>query len=117
MILLWLSEPGFGCIHDSNGNRCALGKLYVAVDDLDNFHSTRPHEFYKSCNKVTGLNDFGVEQDYANIYPRVRTNSSENHWKAVRYLLELLAQYPDQFELVGSKVSDIVKEKLSVEVV
>lgn len=109
---VWLSEPGYGNEGMLRAPYCALGKLKVAANlettnigvMYENIYSLIPHPI-----DYWSVNDAGCISGGSNIY----NGKPENHWKAVRMVLEDLASNPN-VELKGTMISDVIKEKVNV---
>lgn len=103
---VWLSEPGFGNEGTIKAPYCILGKMRVAsgLDELTSGLYTTLIEAGIDTKKYWSLNDLEDDKGYW---------CNENHWKAVRTLLEDLAANPN-VELKGTMISDVIKEKVNV---
>ncbi len=116
---VWLSEPGYGNPKTLNGPYCAIAKDYIAVNNKKPY-ITGPFNMYKWLEKAANIDEsqvvaiYSCNDDYkigiVNDDPQTKP---ENHWKAVRMVLEALATNPN-VELKGTMISDVIKEKVNV---
>ncbi len=96
---VWLSEPGYGHVASFSPPYCAIGKFASCVG-LEGTNSS-----------YSAVKDLGVPTASIWTTNDMGEGVPNNHWKAVRLLLDSLASGGKVF-FKGTKVSDILKEKV-----
>lgn len=110
---VWLSEPGYRYFKGDDGNYCALGKALIASGHTISSQDS----YYEDFALIMFYLSIGVARSIAYTNDNLGTKEGfvmkpENHWKAVKMVLEELAKNPN-VELKGTKVHDVLKEKVN----
>lgn len=105
----WPSDPGYNIGGMLRAPYCALGKLGY----LTNTHGIDVYGLYQKLANVETSKEIYALNDGLN---GAGDRQVDNHWAAVRLMLQRL-QESGNVKFKGTKVSDILKEQRSAEVV